>query len=345
MGAAGKSYYALDVTTPRTISQSSLPTMWQFPAVGDATTQAKMGQTVGKARVVRHPTLGHVVLVTSGYNAAADGLGRMWMLNASTGAIIHEFVTSDGSAGAEAGLAQVSAYIEDNGSTRYVFGGDLLGNLWKFDLVSKTTTKLAVLKNGSGQAQPVTAAPELTQIAGQRVVIVGTGRLLDIGDFGGSQVQTMYAIADGATLSNARTALQQQTYSNDTTVTSNAVDWATQRGWYMDLPAGEKANSQPSIAYGAVAFVTNSNGSTDCSASSKLYVLDVKSGGFYGPAGFVSTTISDQANSSGVTALATASGKIIGSGQDADGNPWKRDLATAGAITPAKNAWREIRRR
>ena len=343
LGSAGNGYYSMDVSNARSISEGNLPTVWQFPAVGDGTTRANMGQTVGKPLIVRHPTLGQVVLVTSGYNAGSSGKGRMWMLNPTTGGIIQEFVTADGSAGSEAGLAQISGYVENNGSTKYVYGGDLLGNVWKFDIVNMTTSKLAVLKNASGQTQPVTSAPELSAIEGKRVVIVGTGRLLDIGDFGGSQVQSMYAIADGSTLANARTALQAQTYS-DPTITSTPVNWTTKRGWYVDLPGGEKVTSQPSIAYGAVAFVTNTNGTTDCSASSKLYVLDVKNGGSYGPAGFVSATISTSANSSGVSALATSDGKIVGSGQDADGNPWKRDLAEATAITPAKNAWREIRR-
>jgi type IV pilus assembly protein PilY1 len=43
---------------------------------------------------------------------------------------------------------------------------------------------VAVLKDASGNLQPVTAAPELLSYAGKRIVLVGTGRLLDITDFG-----------------------------------------------------------------------------------------------------------------------------------------------------------------
>ena len=59
---------------------------------------------------------------------------------------------------------------------------------------------------------------------------------------------------------------------------------------------------------------------------------------------FVSSEISSVANSSGVTALSTSNGKIVGSGQDADGKPWEREIVKTSNITPAKNAWREIRR-
>ena len=45
---------------------------------------------------------------------------------------------------------------------RYVYGGDLLGNVWRFDLKDKgTPTRVATLKNDAGTAQPVTASPEL----------------------------------------------------------------------------------------------------------------------------------------------------------------------------------------
>lgn len=346
-GVAGRSFYALDVSSPREHTEASLAAAykWQFPAAGDGATAAKVGQALGRARIVKTSGDGYVVLVSSGYNSD-DGRGRMWMLNASSGAVIHEFDTGVGTASSDAGLAQLAAYAEPDGTVRYVYGGDLLGNVWRFDLQAKgAPQRLATLKDGSGSLQPVTAAPELTEIEGKRVVIVGTGRLLDIGDFGSTRRQTVYAIADGTTIANVRSGLVEQVYDpGDDSITGNEVDWTTDRGWYVDLPAGEQANTSPTIAYGAVALVTNKNGGTDCSASSRLYVFDVKSGGRFEGAAFVSSEISSTANSSGVTALATNNGKIIGSGQDADGKPWEREINGGKEIKPAKNAWREIRR-
>lgn len=347
-GAAGNAFYALDVSSPRALTEAALAGkfLWQFPAAGDGTTAAKVGQALGRPRIVKAGSDGYVVLVTSGYNSTSDGHGRLWMLNASTGAVIHEFDTGAGSLAAEAGLAQVSGYLENSGSVRYVYGGDLLGNVWRFDLQDKgAPVKLATLKDSGGVAQPVTAAPELSYIDGKRVVLIGTGRILDIGDFGSTKVQTMYAISDGTTLTNPRVSLVQQTYNlADDTITANAVDWATKRGWYVDLPAGEQVNTTPTIAYGAVAFVSNKNGGTDCSASSRLYVFDLLTGGQFEGTDFVSSEISGTANSSGVTALSTSQGKIVGSGQDADGQPWEREIVKSSNIAPAKNAWREIRR-
>ncbi len=349
LGAAGNSFYAIDVSSPRSLTETTLASSykWEFPGASDSTTAAKMGQALGRPVIVKTADDGYVVLVTSGYNNTADGHGRLWMLNASTGEVIHEFDTGVGDlTTAEAGLAQVTAFQERDGSVRYVYGGDLLGNVWRFDLDDKGSPHLmATLKDSTGVAQPVTAAPQLMMEGELRVVLVGTGRLLDIGDFGSTRVQTLYAIADGTTLSSPRSSLVQQTYSlSNDTITDNPVDWSSDRGWYVDLPAGQQANTTPELAYGAVAVTTNTAGGTDCSASSRLYVLDVLTGGKYAGTDFVSSEISSTANSSGVTALLTSNGKIVGSGQDADGKAWERDIAKNSKIDPAKNSWREIRR-
>ena len=351
MGAAGRGYFAIDVTSPRGISESTLASKvkWEFPSASDSTMRSKVGQTLGKPAIVRLSSGTYVVLVTSGYNNTFDGKGRLWMLNPTTGAVLKEFVTSDGSLATESGLTHVSPFAEADGSVRYVYGGDLLGNVWRFDLNASAATgtfKLAQLRGPTGAVQPVTAAPELTYYKGKRIVYVGTGRLLDISDFGNGLVQSMYAIADGTTLSNARTSLVQQVYSagGSGSLTSNPVDWTTQRGWYVDLPGGEQVNARPTIAYGALAFVTNKAGSTDCSASARMIVMDVLSGSKFAGADFVSTTISDTSNASGVTAILTKAGIKGISREYNTGNPKPEDLTAGIPIPPAKNSWREIRR-
>lgn len=349
MGVAGRGYYAMDVSNPRGLSEAGLAgkMKWEFPAAGDSTTQAKVGQTLGRPVIVKTEGDGYVVLLSSGYNTG-DGRGRLWMVNASTGAIINEFDTGAGSASVDAGLAHVAAFGEADGTVRYVYGGDLLGNLWRFDLKLKDAPfKVATLVGPNDDAQPVTAPPELLLHGGKRVIYVGTGRLLDIGDFGSTKVQTIYAIADSAatTLTNARTGLVKQVYKRATdSLTTNPVDWGSGRGWYVDLPAGEQINTRPTIAYGGLAFVSNINGGSDCSASSYLYVVGALDGKKFPGTSFVSTLVSNTSNSSGVTALLTTGQKIVGAGQDSDGKPWERDITSGSPIQPGKNAWVEIRR-
>lgn len=351
MGAAGRNYYALDVSTPRSNTEANASTWvkWQFPGASDTTNQAKVGQTLGRPVVV-NTSAGYRVLVTSGYNSTADGKGRLFVLDPADGSVLKEFVTTAGSLTAEAGLAHVSAFTEDNGTVRYVYGGDLLGNLWRFDLEAATLTapnKVAVLEDSSGKAQPVTAAPELVQIANQRVVLIGTGRLLDVTDWGTTSSKpgnTFYAIADGATLNPARSSLVQQTYTHTgDALTTSPVDWATQRGWYMDLPSTEHANTRPSIVYGSVAFVTNIAGANDCSASSYLYVLDIASGGKPAGAAYVSTTLWTNSNSTGATAVVKSTGQPAIMVRSFDGDRKAPNAPPVGAIPATKNAWREVR--
>jgi type IV pilus assembly protein PilY1 len=312
-----------------------------------------MGYTLGKPVVAKTAADGQVVLVTSGYDnglSLGDGKGRLWMLNASTGAVIKTFRTTEGTAGDEGGLAHVSAFKESDGTVRYVYGGDIKGNLWRFDLTTAGAgthdgTLVATFYDAAGNRQPVTAAPELAWVAGKRVIMVGTGRLLDINDLGSTRVQSFYAVADGATLANARSGLTAQTYTRASdTITNVSVDWTTGRGWYVDLPAGEQANTNPVVTYGTVAFVTNKQGASDCSQSSYLYLLDINGGTKVATSDFVSSLISSNATSSRVITLRVVNGRIFGTTHRSDNTVYQRELPIGLTIPPSKNAWRELRR-
>lgn len=346
MGAAGRSYFAIDVTSPRGYSEATLASKvkWEFPTAADATTQSKMGQTLGLPVVVKSAD-GDVVLVTSGYNNTLDGKGRLWVLNASTGTVVHEFTVAAGTLAAESGLAHVSAYDDGSGVVRYVYGGDLLGNVWRFDLQAKTSPDLlATLTGPTGAAQPVTAPLELAKIEGNRVVVVPTGRLLDISDAGNTLVQSLYVIKDGSTLTGARSSLVQMTYTRATdTLSGGSVDWATGRGWFVDLPAGEQANTRPAITYGGVAFITNVNGGSDCSASAFLYLIDVKTGKKLTGAPFAGTTVSSTENSSALTRLITKDQKLRFTSQRGGGDAYVSPPINPPTVAPSKSAWREVR--
>jgi type IV pilus assembly protein PilY1 len=229
-----------------------------------------------------------------------------------------------------------------------------------------------VLTDAAGQPQPVTAAPELTTVAGRRVILVGTGRLLGFEDLGQTTpTHAFYAIADDdreLDLPGARGSLVQQVFirGGRPELTANPVDFSTQRGWYFDLPTGEHANTEPSVAYGAVAFVTNRAGRTDCAQESYLFVVNVATGAkpgsepavapptvsrpsFFGVMSapnttLVSTTISTTATTSRVTALRTRDGRIVGTARRSDGTVFRQDLLPGAGLQPSKNAWREIRR-
>jgi len=348
MGAAGRRYYTIDVTNPTGLSQAGAAAnvKWTFPAPGDSTNYNLMGYTVGRPAIVKTANDGYVVLVTSGYDNAeviGDGKGRVWMLNANTGAVIRTFTTTAGTTSAEAGLAQVAAYREDDGTARYAYGGDLLGNLWKFDLNTGTTTLVASLKDAAGASQPVTTRPLLTQIDSKRVIVVGTGRLLDIGDFGSSSVQTIYAIADtGTALSNARSATTALTLSSPDI--KGSVAWSTSRGWHLDLPAGQQVNVDPKLVLGYVHVNANIAGGSNCAQSANHYMISVRAAGATSTSVIGSTQeLSATSNALSSTFVQNTSTNETFMETKLTNGDNREDRITDPSVIPArKNAWRDI---
>lgn len=317
LGKGGNGFYALDVTTPTAANEVDVKNkvLWEFPnSITNATTRStviqNMGYAFGKPLLVKTSAKGWVVLVTSGYNngtnsgdSGGDGLGHLFVLNPKTGGLITDIVTTGCTASPAAnpcGLAQISASITSTGVVDYVYGGDLYGNLWRFNLTSAsvaswTTSVFATLKDNADITQPITAAPTLTIVEGKRIVQVGTGQYLGNSDVTGttganyaaSQTQTMYGLWDELTpiaaTPSLRANLQQQTYTSTATkrtLSNNAVDYTTKKGWYIDLGAGERVNTQCGTSYDNLVCTSNIPSATKCEpgGSSWEYVLSSKTG-------------------------------------------------------------------
>lgn len=328
LGKGGRGYYALDVTQlPGAETDLAGKVLWEFPnSATSATVRANTGYSFGRPIIVKTRAAGWVVLVTSGYNngtnagdSGGDGKGYLFVLNARTGALIRAISTGIGSTSEPSGLAHISGYVESrdaDNTVDYVYGGDLKGNVWRFDLTNAGSSGawnvalLATLVDASGVAQPVTTEPELAKIAitggaYKRFVYVGTGRYLGDSDIPGvaganvnaSQTQTMYGLVDDLSnpggsnpvINPLRNNLQQQTLTvsdpktGDRTASANTLDFSTKKGWYIDLPAaGERLDTHPALAYNALVFNTNAPNSDPCvpGGSSYLNMLDYQTGGY-----------------------------------------------------------------
>lgn len=338
LGKGGRGYYALDATTPTASSEEDAASkvMWEFPnsattgnvdvtttsgttTAGLAMNANKIGFTSGSPIVTKTRAHGWVALVASGYNngsdTGGDGHGYVFVLNARTGVLLHVFDTGVGSSTTPSGLAHISAYVENpqiDNTVQYVYGGDLEGNVWRFDLNDDNTSnwklkKLAALVDAQATPvkQPVTTAPELTKTyvygAEKRFVYVGTGRYLGDTDIPGAtganvhatQTQTMYGLVDdlsnpsGSTpvISPLRSNLGQQTFTTSgsyRTASQTVVNLASKKGWYIDLPVtGERIVTHPVLGVGALVFTSNIPNSDVCTpgGSSWLNILDYKNGG------------------------------------------------------------------
>lgn len=273
----GKGYFALDITTASAANEASVAAkvLWEFPnAATAAAVIPHIGYSYGKPVIVKTENYGWVVLVSSGYNngtdTGGDGKGYLFVLDAKTGALIKEIPTTAGTPATPSGLAQISAYVEDgnvDNTTDYVYAGDLLGNVWRFNLKGTSAqwkvAKLATLLDANGKAQPVTTAPELGRIGDHRMVYVGTGRYLAPSDAPNTDPQSFYGLKDdlASEISPLRTSLVQQTFidtGDKRTITSHAVELSTKKGWFFDYPsAGERSYTQPALVFGALVFTTN----------------------------------------------------------------------------------------
>ncbi|MBK7472044.1 MAG: hypothetical protein IPI73_16990 [Betaproteobacteria bacterium] len=320
LNRGGKGYYALDVTNP-----ASPALLWEF-------THASLGYSFGNPVITKLQDGTWVVLFSSGYNNT-DGLGRLFILNANTGSLLHSISTGAGSAlpgGTPSGLGGIVGHavspLLDNTSVA-VYGGDLLGNLWRFDIndtigaPGRDAQLLATFTDASSNAQSIQARPTVITKDGLTIVLAGTGRFLGTTDVANIQFQSYYAVKDnlGSTTYGAiRTPANgfiQQTLTAGTcpsspanpfcvagqvvrTSSNNAVDWATNNGWYVDfLTGGERSTTNPSLQLGTLLFTTitplassaNACGDENGTAASFLYALDFATGGaLQGSAGAVS---------------------------------------------------------
>ena len=246
-------------------------------------------------------------MFTSGYNNA-DGVGRLYVVDAMTGAQKFTMSTGVGTATTPSGLGKISAWV-DNGlidnTIRRVYGGDMLGNLWRFDVndiippagSGKEATQLAFFQVGA-YLQPITTKPELGLVSNKPVIYVGTGRYLGASDLTDLNQQSLYAIRDDLTatgLGNARTEttcpLVQQSLTvinaNTRSTTTLPVDLAAKCGWFLDFnpgntTPGERVNVDPKLQLGVLAVATNIPEKSVCTVggSSFLYFFDYATGQF-----------------------------------------------------------------
>lgn len=353
-GVAGTGVMALDVTDPKDITtEDALATRWkwEFPTTQGITTA---GLSIGRPLVVKTQSHGTVVLIAQGYNGSSnDGKGRVFMIDALSGTLKATLEISSGTSG-NPGLAHLNALSERDGTVRYVYGGDERGNLWRFDLVNLSSARVASLLDPSGAGQAITAPPDIARINGERVVTIGTGRLLGVADFVSAaqpQIQSFYAIKDNGTAITApRTQLVAKSLTlvdGKRTLSGPEFSWNSGLGWYFDLPSGQQAQTAPSIARGLVAFTTNNMSNSNCAGSAAIYAIDLKLGTKPATSDHVSLLFPNVTLSgSKLLALRNPVGNkdMVYPGQDSSGGSSSPTFGGPTALPSRKNAWRIIHR-
>lgn len=214
LGKGGKGYYALNVSgvdpaqgnVPSDETEAAAMVLWEYPKDTTPSAEVKdLGYSYSRPVVAptndgNHPW---VVIFGNGYNSE-NGHSVLFILDAVTGSLVKRIDTEDGPCN---GLsAPVTVDVDVDGKLDYVYAGDLLGNLWKFDLSDPDSSNWDVAyKDGSTPKplfktpnQPITTRPDVMYHCSQEgfMVLFGTGRYLDEDDPEDQSTQSIYGIWD-----------------------------------------------------------------------------------------------------------------------------------------------------
>lgn len=346
MGKGGTGYYALDVTNPFVANvENGDSYMWTFTDENmgytfgralmvkiNAAEYAKKdgdgnllkttdGELVSKKWVAilpsginNAPGLGLPPKVGDTQNEKGDGKGCIFFVDLRNGKPLDELklCTPEGTPEEPIGLAYIRAYVRDasDQTALQVYGGDQLGNVWRFDISSQDienwrVDKLAELTDPDGRPQPVNTEPRFELTNGEagdtqeRWIMVGTGRFYDSGDVYDHETgqyseltHSMYAINDGYDRTpsdgSAFPFKPRAAGSGFVNVTNIAVPGLEpgDNGWYEDLERGFQIMTSPDSLKGAMTFAANrfvppleqKNPCTTSSFVTRLYARDVDSG-------------------------------------------------------------------
>ena len=209
LGKGGMGYFALDITDPQNMAEKHV--LWEFPNKNTSTADVEdMGYSYGKPVVVRSysTTYPWIVIVANGYNSPKEA-SALFVLDAKTGVLIRKI---NAGAGPGNGLSSpIAIDVDFDDIVDFVYAGDLLGNMWKFDLTSTQAAEWEVAYNNGaegvplfsaadpgGNPQPITAKPDVMLHPEQHGLIVcfGTGKFLGEDDYPTTQIQTIYGIWD-----------------------------------------------------------------------------------------------------------------------------------------------------
>ena len=333
-----------------------------------------------------------VMVVGNGY-ASSSGKAQLFVINALTGALIRQIDTGVGSSTDLNGLGGVKLMRDSYQRIVAAYAGDLKGNVWKFDLSASAPASwdvafggtagtprnpLITITNAAGEPEPITAAPTLAlHPLGGVQVLAGTGKLFETDDPGVTERRSLFGVWDrvaiGASSTNAAdritdpTLLVAQTVSstkiagtvggNFYSVTSNTVDYGSQRGWKLPLTManGQRLIYDPQLSTGRVFFETMvpSIGAASCTANSITrygFFLDPFMGGPGGDGPRFDTTgdgsfTSADNSSAGAFQLGAGgrSGLVsVGNGKVGILSPEGGMRTARGATTDPRRYWRQI---
>ena len=296
LGKGGKGIFALDVTSPASFTKNNV--MWELSATQAANNASTYADHMGYS--TPHPSIvklhnGKWAAIISNGPESDNHQAVLFLIDISNGQLIKAINTQTGTSDTPNGLSSPIP-VDTNGDriTDHIYAGDLLGNLWKFDVSDASANNWSVAYTDSDTSAPIplfttcetvdadctkhqeiTAKPQVGKHpAGGYMVYFGTGKYSDPDDNVASlnpDIHTLYGIRDnGDVVADMddlveQTVLQESTFSaglNVRVTSNNAVDAATKKGWFMKLVTsdgtreGERIISQALLRDGRLIATT-----------------------------------------------------------------------------------------
>jgi type IV pilus assembly protein PilY1 len=201
LGPGGAALYALDVTTPGNFSETNASTVvigeWNASNITCASTPTScginLGNTYGTPLIRRLHNGTWAVIFGNGFGSTSGDAGVYIMTVApDTGTKTFYYLSTGKGTGTTTspcssscdGIAYVSSVdLDGDHITDYLYAGDLLGNVWRFDLTSSSPGSWAVSTGplfAAGATHPITSSVVVGVVAGvpgnQIMVAFGTGQ-------------------------------------------------------------------------------------------------------------------------------------------------------------------------
>ncbi len=274
--AGGKGIYVLDVTDPKTLTESNADKIVKFEF-----THADLGYTFSEPVITKMNNGKWAAVVGNGYNASGDGTAKVFIIyldgtgykTLETG--VGSIVSSDclnASSDCNGMATPTTADFDGDGAADRVYAADLRGNLWVFDVRDSSTSNWKPAYGSLSTpeplfytgGQPITAKPEIilhptradSSTSPNVMVYFGSGQFLAVNDGKSTAVNYFYGVWDNGQIGSLdKSSLVKQVISDPgqkRTVSNNTVDYRlpsdplysgnTELGWYEELPrTGERS--------------------------------------------------------------------------------------------------------
>ncbi|WP_155944412.1 PilC/PilY family type IV pilus protein [Pseudoxanthomonas sp. Root630] len=369
LGRGGRGVFALDVTAPAAMTTSKV--LWDETTQG-TTTEPNMGYVLGRVLIRKGNGDKTYAFVPNGIESP-NGSATLFVyeLNANGGITSTTRLVADASGGN--GLMSLGmADLDGDNKVDTVYGGDLKGNIWRWDFTGNSPPSSAVrlfqAVDSANTAQPITGGLGVGRDnTGTIFVGFGTGRFISSTDMPGVATQTtqsLYGIKDqGSTIPN-RASLQARSIPYSGTATRGFENYsalsAGRLGWYIDLPVPERVVSAPTI-YGTAMYVSSIVPPTgsDCNSSIGSGFLNAinlftgtspESGSYFSNGGNVGQGIVGSIGITGgmpteanvTSALATVGTGAFSTENGGEGNTSSQAITPPAGGRPARVNWREL---